>query len=84
MRQEGASVIYCDNSSAISITKNPTMHGRTKHIDTRFHFIRDLVSSGALNVQYCKTNEQIADVFTKALPTHKFNYFRDELGVRKL
>lgn len=77
-------VIQCDNKSAISITRNPTMHGRTKHIDTRFHFIRDLVCNGEISVVYCSTNEQVADIFTKALPSCKFEYFREALGVTSL
>lgn len=74
-------IIQCDNKSAISITRNPSMHGRSRHIDTRFHFIRDLVSNGEINVVYCHTNEQVADVFTKALPNHKFEFFQHALGV---
>lgn len=49
-KQEDSSVILCDNKSAISIAKNPILHGRTKHIDTRYHFIRDLVQNGSISI----------------------------------
>lgn len=60
------------------------MHGCTKHIDTRFHFIRDLVNNGDIDVAYCGTDEQVADIFTKALLVHKFTQFLKALGVRSL
>ncbi|RVW83084.1 Retrovirus-related Pol polyprotein from transposon TNT 1-94 [Vitis vinifera] len=64
---EEPTVIYCDNKAAIAMTKNPAYHGRTKHVDIRVHFIRDLVVEGKVVLQYCNTNEQVADVLTKAL-----------------
>ncbi|RVW26239.1 Retrovirus-related Pol polyprotein from transposon TNT 1-94 [Vitis vinifera] len=64
-------VIYCDNKAAIAMTKNPAYHGRTKHVDIRVHFIRDLVVEGKVVLQYCNTNEQVADVLTKALSRDK-------------
>jgi len=60
--------IYCDNKSTISMAKNPAFHGRTKHIDIRFHFIRELVEKEEIILKFCNTNEQVADIFTKALP----------------
>lgn len=68
------------------ITDNlfPSMHGRTQHIDTRFHFICGLMSNGTIDIQYCNTHgEQLANVFTKALPNHIYAYFREALGVKK-
>jgi len=55
-----------------------------KHIDIRHHFLRDAVEAGTLTLQYCPTNDQLADIMTKALPRHKFDTFRKELGVQKL
>ena len=75
-------MIWCDNKSAISIAKNPAMHRRTKHIDTRFHFIRGLVAEGEIQLVHCGTNDQIADIMTKALFTQKHNVFRAALGVK--
>ncbi|GJT03883.1 retrovirus-related pol polyprotein from transposon TNT 1-94 [Tanacetum coccineum] len=76
--------IYCDNSSTIKLSKNPVMHGRSKHIDVRFHFLRELVQSGVINLRYCDTKQQFADVMTKPLPTEAFERLRNFLGVTKL
>jgi len=59
--------IFYDNTSAISIAKNPCQHKRTKHIDIRHHFLRDNVEKGLISMNFCMTNKQIADIFTKAL-----------------
>ncbi|KAL6324301.1 hypothetical protein AAG906_007424 [Vitis piasezkii] len=77
---EEPTVIYCDNKAAIAMTKNPTYHGRTKHVDIRVHFIRDLVVEGKVVLQDCNTNEQVADVLTKALSRDKHVYFEASLG----
>eukprot|EP00253_Pinus_taeda_P009712 PITA_09712 len=62
-----ATVIFCDNSSAIALSKNSVSHKRTKHIDTRFHYIRELVSNGEIVLEHCRTQEQFADILTKPL-----------------
>jgi len=59
--------IYCDNTSAINISKNPCQHKRNKHIDIHHHFLRDNVEKGLISMNFCVTDEQIADIFTKAL-----------------
>lgn len=74
--------IYCDNMSAIAMTKNPVFHSRTKHIEIRHHFIRELVEKQEIELQFCKTGEQLADIFTKAISTEKFIQFRRQLGVQ--
>ena len=56
-------------------------HDRSKHIDMRYHFIKDPVQKGALKLQYIHTGEQIADILTKPLATSKFVYFHDKLGM---
>ena len=56
-------------------------HDRSKHIEMRYHFIRDLVQRDAQKLQYIRTNENIADILTKPLSTSKFVYFRDKLGM---
>jgi hypothetical protein len=73
--------ILCDNTSAISITENPVLHSRTKHIDVRHHFIRDHVEKGDIILKYIPTEDQLADIFTKPLSYERFNKLRTELGM---
>ena len=70
-----------DNQSSIAIAKNPQFHGRAKHIDIKHHFIRDQVSIGSIELQYCPTNEMLADVLTKGLAHEKFSILRERAGV---
>ncbi|MCI33581.1 cationic amino acid transporter 1-like, partial [Trifolium medium] len=58
--------LMVDNKSAINLAKNPIAHGRSKHVETKFHFLRDQVTKGIIKVSYCKTEDQIADVLYKA------------------
>lgn len=80
-KQEGATEIYCDNKATISMTKYPTFHSKTKHIDVRFHFIRDLFAKEEIILKHCSTHEQLADILTKSLAVDKFVYLRALLGV---
>lgn len=73
--------IYCDNISAISISKNPIQHNRMKHIDIRHHFIRDLVESKQISLENINTKNQLGDIFTKALDTTSFESLRVALGL---
>ncbi|KAM1948201.1 hypothetical protein ACFX15_008419 [Malus domestica] len=73
--------ILCDNTSAIAISKNPIAHHKARHINRRFHFIRDALQNGEIDLVYCKTEEQIVDIFTKALARDLFEYLRKALGV---
>ena len=65
--------INCDNQSAITLASNGKFHARTKHIDIRFHFVRDCVKNGIFELVYCPTEENVADIFTKPLsrPRHQ-------------
>ncbi|CAJ2645977.1 unnamed protein product [Trifolium pratense] len=72
-------ILRIDNKSAISLAKNPISHGRSKHIATRFHFIREQVTNGMIEVQYCPTEVQLADGFTKAVKLDRFEFFKEEL-----
>eukprot|EP00253_Pinus_taeda_P012844 PITA_12844 len=65
--QGKGTTIYCDNNSAIALSKNSVFHKRTKHIDTKFHFIRELVNNGEIVLQRCRTENQLADILTKPL-----------------
>jgi hypothetical protein len=74
-------VIHYDNQSCIKLTENPVFHDRSKHIEMRYHYIRDMIQRKVLSLQYVPTAEQTADIFTKPLPLIKSAYFRDKLGV---
>ncbi|CAM8887426.1 unnamed protein product [Rhodiola kirilowii] len=76
--------IPCDNTSAINISKNPVQFSRTKHIEIRYHFWRDCVERGTIAMEYCRTEEQIADIFTKALHREPYEKIRLELGMTSL
>ena len=80
----GLVVLYIDNKSAIDLAKNPVFHGRSKHIDVRYHFIRDCVEQGLIVIKHVSTSEQRADILTKALSAAKFEKMRSLLGVRNL
>lgn len=80
----GPLIIFVDNKSAIDLTKNPIINGRSKHIDMRFHFIRDCVEYGEIVVKYVKIQEQRADILTKPLTALKFEEMRKLLGVKDL
>lgn len=80
-QQKEPTVIYCDNKSAIAIAKNPVHHNRTKHIAIKYHFIREAGETKEIRLEYCQTEDQIADIFTKALPRPKFEQLRSMLGV---
>jgi ATP sulfurylase len=73
--------IFCDNQSCIKLSENPVCHDRSKHIEIKYHYVRDMVQKGAVKLQYISTDEQVADVLTKPLSRVKFEYFRDKLGV---
>ena len=75
------SVIYCDNHSYIKLMKNPVFHDRSKYIEIKNHSIRDYVQKGAVKLEYIPTDEQVVDIFTKALPWGKHVYFKDKMGV---
>lgn len=74
-------VVYCDNSSAIKLSKNPVLHGRSKHIDVRFHFLRELIKEGIIELVHCRSEDQVADILTKPLKLTTFVKLRGLLGV---
>ena len=73
--------LLVDNKSAINLANNPISHGRSKHIETRYHFLREQVNSGKLKLVYCPTQQQLADVLTKPLKKERFEHLRNDLGI---
>jgi hypothetical protein len=73
--------LFCDNTSAICIAKNPVQHSRTKHIDIRFHFLRDHIEKGTVVLHQIDTEHQLADIFTKPLDSSRVALLRGELRV---
>ena len=80
-KEERPTQIYCDNSSAIKLSKNPVLHGRSKHIDVKYHFLRDLMNDGVINLIYYRNEDQITDILTKSLKFPTFQKFGKLLGV---
>jgi hypothetical protein len=78
--QAEATPLFCDNMSAISMAKNPDFHQRTRHINRKYHFIREALQ-GVINVNFCRSEEQLAYIFIKALPKDRFKQLRLKLGV---
>ncbi|GJT95818.1 retrovirus-related pol polyprotein from transposon TNT 1-94, partial [Tanacetum coccineum] len=73
--------IFCDNTSVIAISNNPVLHSRTKHIDIRYHFIRDHILKGDIELHFVPTDLQLADIFTKPLAEPSFTRLVAELGM---
>ena len=72
-------VIHCDNLSSIQLARNPVFHARTKHIEVHYHYVRERVLAGDLDLVYVSTEEQVADIFTKALGAENLRCFRTML-----
>jgi hypothetical protein len=70
-----------DNSSVITLAKNPIFHDKSKHIDTRFYYLWDSITNKEVEVKYVKTQDHVADIFTKPLKNDVFAKLRDMLGV---
>ncbi|GKB44775.1 ribonuclease H-like domain-containing protein [Tanacetum coccineum] len=77
-----ATLVYCDNVSAVYLSSNPVQHQRTKHIEIDIHFVRDLVAAGQVRVLHVPSRYQFADIFTKGLPSALFEEFHTSFSVR--
>ena len=73
--------LFEDNQSAIAMSKNPQFHGRTKHVEIKHHFIREQVNEGNVKLEYCPSEEQTADMFTKGLSHEQFCRLRSKAGI---
>jgi len=80
-QQDSPTTINEDNQGVIALSKHPTSHSRTKHIDNQYHYIRQEINDKRIKVVYCSTDKMIADILIKGLGKQKFETFRDLLGV---
>ncbi|GJX71722.1 retrovirus-related pol polyprotein from transposon TNT 1-94 [Tanacetum coccineum] len=76
--------LYCNNKSAIALCRTNVQHSRAKHIDIRYHFIKEQVDNGIVELYFIRTEYQLADIFTKPLPRERFNFLIDKLGMRSM
>ncbi|GJZ58341.1 retrovirus-related pol polyprotein from transposon TNT 1-94 [Tanacetum coccineum] len=76
--------LYCDNKSAIALCCNNVQHSRAKHIDIRYHFIKEQVENGIVELYFIRTKYQLDDIFTKPLPRERFNFLIDKLGMKSM
>jgi hypothetical protein len=74
-------VIHYNNQNCVNLSENPVSHDQSKHVEIKFHYIRDMVHRKAVSVQYLPTDEQITYVLTKPLSKSNFEYFHDKIGV---
>ena len=74
--------LYCDNMSNIQFANNPIFHVRTKHIEVHFHYVHEKVLAGHVDLVYVRTEEQVANIFTKCVGAKKLNRFRNMIGVQ--
>jgi hypothetical protein len=77
-------IIKVDNLSAINLAKNPIAHGRSKHIEMRFHYLREQVSKGNIKLEYCRTELQVADLLAKVVTVKPFIRLKGLMGVESL
>jgi len=84
VKQVHSTPFMIDNTSTINLAKNPKLHDRMKKINTKYHLIRHHVKAKTIHLHHCSTNEQIVDIFTKALGREKLERFRTMLGLTNI
>nr|GEZ63734.1 retrovirus-related Pol polyprotein from transposon TNT 1-94 [Tanacetum cinerariifolium] len=77
-------LLYCDNKSEIALCCNNVQHSRAKHIDVRYHFIKEKVDNGIVELYFVQTKYQLADIFTKPLPRERLNFLMKKLDMRSM
>ncbi|XP_073311012.1 secreted RxLR effector protein 161-like [Primulina huaijiensis] len=81
MEPKKSTEIFVDNQAAIAISKNPVFHGKTKHFNIKLFFVREVQKEDVVTLLYCKSEDQLADSFTKPLPFNRFEVLRQKIGV---
>jgi len=81
MAQAEPTKVLVDNQAAIAISNNSVFHGKTKHFNIKLYFLREVQKEGEVLLQYCKTEDQLADIFTKTLSKGRFENLREKFGV---
>ena len=79
--QDEALVLHCDSQNAIQLAKNPAFHARTKHIDVRYHYMRQVLEDKLITLVKIHTSDNPADLLTKTLPSQQFQHCRQLMGV---
>jgi hypothetical protein len=80
-KYDEGTLIMCDNQGAIALAKNPVYHARTKHIEVQHHFVQEKVARGAIILEYCPTEDMLADVLTKALARERHERLTSNIGI---
>ena len=83
LQQKESTKIFVDNKSAIALAKNPVFHDQSKHINTRYHYIRECITRKDVHLECVKSHDQVADIFTKPLKQEDFTKLRSLIGVTK-
>ena len=83
MSQSDPTEIYADNTSSIAFAKNLVCHDLSKHIDTRYHYMRECIASNYVQLKYMKSQDQFIDIFSKPLKQEDFVILRQSLGIIK-
>ena len=81
MEQKKATRVNVDNQAAIAISNNPIFHGKTKHFKLKYYFLREVQKNKELKLIYCKTEDHLADIFTKPLLKTRFEILRNKIGI---
>ena len=76
--------IHCDNQSCIKLSVNLVFHDRSKHIESLYHYVRDMVERRAIQLEYINIGDQTTDILTKALPKVKVDHFRKKFGMAEM